>query len=81
ARMYDMQIALRQSAYGGVRAVLIVPRDMLTDEPAPAVAHGIGAAAVPRVDDDGNPIDDERPYRKRRPTSGPPLHSSRSMSP
>ncbi|MGX1796592.1 sensor histidine kinase [Streptomyces albidoflavus] len=81
ARMYDMQIALRQSAYGGVRAVLIVPRDMLTDEPAPAVAHGIGAAAVQRIDDDGNLIADERPYRRRRPTSGPPLHSSRSMSP
>ncbi|MFC7467243.1 sensor histidine kinase [Actinomadura keratinilytica] len=67
ARMYDMQIALRQSAYGGVRAVLIVPRDMLTDEPAPAVAHGIGAAAVQRIDDDGNLIADERPYRRRHP--------------
>lgn len=34
--MYNMQISLRPSAYGGVRAVVVVPRDMLTDEPAPA---------------------------------------------
>ncbi|MGW1023386.1 ATP-binding protein [Streptomyces sp. NPDC002577] len=71
--MYNMQISLRQSAYGGVRAVLIVPRDMLTTAPAPALAHGIGASAVPRVDNDGNPIQElERAPKKRRPTSGPP---------
>ncbi|MBA2946401.1 ATP-binding protein [Streptomyces himalayensis] len=71
--MYGMQVSLRQSAYGGVRAVLIVPRNMLTGAPAPALAHGIGASAVPRVDNDGNPIQElERAPKKRRPTSGPP---------
>ncbi|MCX3063949.1 sensor histidine kinase [Streptomyces beihaiensis] len=69
---YKMQIALRQSAYGGVRAVLIVPREMLSTEPAPGLAHGIGASAVPRVDHNGVPIKEEPRLKKtRRPTTGP----------
>ncbi|MGP4052714.1 sensor histidine kinase [Streptomyces sp. 2A115] len=68
--MYNMQVSLRQSAYGGVRAVLVVPRNMLTEDPAPGLAHGIGAASVPKVDFDGvkGP---ERAEKKRRPTTGP----------
>ncbi|MFJ4714612.1 sensor histidine kinase [Streptomyces sp. NPDC088785] len=70
--MYDMQISLRQSAYGGVRAVLVVPRDMMSSEPAPGLAHGIGATAVPRVDHNGVPIQEEPRLKKtRRPTTGP----------
>ncbi|MBO1331771.1 sensor histidine kinase [Streptomyces sp. VRA16 Mangrove soil] len=70
--MYDMQISLRQSAYGGVRAVLIVPRDMMSTAPAPGLAHGIGATAVPRVDHNGVPIQEEPRLKKtRRPTTGP----------
>ncbi|MFI9820294.1 sensor histidine kinase [Streptomyces sp. NPDC052013] len=64
---YKMQIALRPSAYGGVRAVLVVPKDMLTDEPGVGLAHGIGATSVP------NPVDmlpgPKRAPKKRRPTS------------
>ncbi|MFF2851434.1 sensor histidine kinase [Streptomyces sp. NPDC058001] len=72
SQMYNMQISLRQSAYGGVRAVLIVPRDMLTTGPAPGLAHGIGATAVPRVNDDGSPMEElQRKAKKRRPTTGP----------
>ncbi|WP_445399891.1 ATP-binding protein [Streptomyces sp. LE64] len=72
SQMYDMQVSLRQSAYGGVRAVLIVPRDMLTSGPAPGLAHGIGATAVPRVNDDGSPVQEpQRKAKKRRPTTGP----------
>ncbi|MFD7549932.1 ATP-binding protein [Streptomyces sp. NPDC059578] len=72
SQMYDMQVSLRQSAYGGVRAVLIVPRDMLTSGPAPGVAHGIGATAVPRINDDGTPVQEpQRKAKKRRPTTGP----------
>src|SRR6478609_4945672 len=48
ARMYQLQVSLRQSAYGGVRAVLIVPRDMITTGPAPGIAHGIGATSRPQ---------------------------------
>ncbi|WP_200302752.1 sensor histidine kinase [Streptomyces adelaidensis] len=73
--MYNMQISLRQSAYGGVRAVVVVPRDMLTEEPAPGFAHGIGAASVPTMDTGGV----EAPNRKakrRRPTTGPRIPSS-----
>jgi signal transduction histidine kinase len=69
--MYDMQVSLRQSAYGGVRAVLIAPHDMLTTGPAPGLAHGIGASAVPRLGDDGELITPQ-PSRKRRPTGPVP---------
>ncbi|MFE6961027.1 sensor histidine kinase [Streptomyces sp. NPDC057696] len=72
SQMYDMQIALRQSAYGGVRAVLIVPRIMITTDAAPGLAHGIGASGVPRVNNDGEPIVEEpRKKKLRRPTTGP----------
>lgn len=47
-QMYNLQVSLRQSAYGGVRAVLVVPRDVVTTGPAPGIAHGIGASALPR---------------------------------
>ncbi|MFC8201223.1 sensor histidine kinase [Streptomyces sp. NPDC057298] len=77
--MYDMQVSLRQSAYGGVRAVLVVPRKLLTtEEHAPGLAHGIGAAAVPKVDFDGveGP---KRAEKKRRPTTGPRINVPEGM--
>ncbi|MEU1042062.1 ATP-binding protein [Streptomyces sp. NPDC005907] len=70
SQMYDMQVSLRQSAYGGVRAVLVVPHAMLTTEPAPGLAHGVGAAAVPRMDTGGVEGPARKP-KKRRPTTGP----------
>jgi signal transduction histidine kinase len=75
ATMYHMQVALRQSAYGGVRAVLVVPTNMLTDEPATSFAHGIGAGAVPAIDTDGVKAP-ERTAKRRRPTTGPRVPSS-----
>ncbi|WP_406446685.1 ATP-binding protein [Streptomyces sp. NBC_01613] len=66
-KAYDMQISLRSSAYGGVRAVLVVPRIMMTNDPAPGLAHGVGATAAPKLD-----IGVEGPQRapkRRRPTS------------
>src|SRR5690606_36639378 len=64
---YKMQISLRPSAYGGIRAVLIVQKDMLTDEPGVGLAHGIGATSVPQ------PTDmlpgPKRSPKQRRPTS------------
>ncbi|MFE2426752.1 ATP-binding protein [Streptomyces sp. NPDC059373] len=44
-RAYGFQISLRSSAYGGVRAVLIVPSELITTAPATGIAHGIGAAS------------------------------------
>ena len=64
---FDMKVSLRASAYGGVRAVLVVPSDMLTEEPGVGLAHGIGATAVPhQVDALPGP---QRAPKKRRPTS------------
>lgn len=44
ARAYDFQVSLPPSAYGGVRAVLVVPKEMITTAPVTVRAHGIGAA-------------------------------------
>ncbi|MDX3692901.1 ATP-binding protein [Streptomyces europaeiscabiei] len=73
--MYNMQISLRPSAYGGVRAVVVVPRDMLTEEPAPGLAHGIGAGAV-TIMDNGGVEGPNRKAKRRRPTTGPRIPSS-----
>ncbi|MCL7375443.1 sensor histidine kinase KdpD [Streptomyces sp. 35G-GA-8] len=72
-QMYNLQVSLRQSAYGGVRAVLIVPRDVVTTGPAPGIAHGIGASAGPRGSGAGLPTTDVlRPAdRVPRPVTGP----------
>ncbi|MFF4348324.1 sensor histidine kinase [Streptomyces sp. NPDC001530] len=74
AQMYNMQISLRQSAYGGVRAVLVAPRDMFTTDPAPGLAHGIGASAAAGIDNDGVEGPARKP-KKRRPTTGPRIPS------
>lgn len=76
SQMYNLQVSLRQSAYGGVRAVLIVPREMITTGPAPGLAHGIGASAVPRVNSEGQPIEEAHGIRRKKPrvmTAGPPI--------
>ncbi|WP_434599353.1 ATP-binding protein [Streptomyces sp. A5-4] len=78
SQMYDLQVSLRQSAYGGVRAVLIVPRDVVTTGPAPGIAHGIGASAVPRQGSSGLPSPEtlrvpmRTTARPPRPVAGPP---------
>ncbi|OEV30359.1 ATPase [Streptomyces nanshensis] len=43
AQAYDFQVSLPPSAYGGVRAVLVVPKKLITTAPASGRAHGIGA--------------------------------------
>ncbi|GAA4830685.1 ATP-binding protein [Kitasatospora terrestris] len=45
ARAYGFQVSLRPSAYGGVRAVLIVPQNLITTAPTTSLAHGIGGIA------------------------------------
>ncbi|MFC9428266.1 sensor histidine kinase [Streptomyces sp. NPDC056987] len=72
-QMYHLQVSLRQSAYGGVRAVLIVPRSIVTTGPAPGIAHGIGASALPRGSVSDLPTTDVlRPAnRVPRPVTGP----------
>ncbi|WP_055528003.1 sensor histidine kinase [Streptomyces graminilatus] len=75
---YNMQVSLRQSAYGGVRAILVVPSEMLTSDPAPGLAHGIGATAAPKIEL-GALEGPKRPPKRRRPTTGPRIPASVSM--
>ncbi|WCD85068.1 hypothetical protein KPP03845_101391 [Streptomyces xanthophaeus] len=50
AQAYDFQVSLRSSAYGGVRAVLVIPQDLITTvSAATGVAHGIGTSSGPRT--------------------------------
>ncbi|MFG3103835.1 sensor histidine kinase [Streptomyces sp. NPDC048182] len=65
---YDMDVSLRASAYGGVRAILIVPGKMMTNEPGVGLAHGIGATSIPAPGPDALPGPERKP-KKRRPTS------------
>ncbi|MEV7974688.1 ATP-binding protein [Streptomyces sp. NPDC086519] len=67
-KTYNMDVSLRASAYGGVRAVLIVPSDMMTTDPAPGIAHGIGATGIPQPEL-GALEGPKRPPKRRRPTS------------
>ncbi|MER7106168.1 sensor histidine kinase [Streptomyces sp. NPDC000229] len=49
SQAYGFQVSLRSSAYGGVRAVLVVPQDLITTaSAATGIAHGIGTSSGPR---------------------------------
>ncbi|KOV65854.1 ATPase [Streptomyces sp. MMG1121] len=67
-KFFNMEVSLRASAYGGVRAILIVPRVMTTTEPGVGAAHGIGATGAP-VAALGAVEGPKRPPKRRRPTS------------
>ncbi|WP_179022892.1 ATP-binding protein [Streptomyces sp. IMTB 2501] len=67
-KMFDMEVSLRASAYGGCRAILVVPRVMTTTEPGVGAAHGIGATGTP-MPQLGAVEGPKRPPKKRRPTS------------
>ncbi|MFI9582050.1 sensor histidine kinase [Streptomyces sp. NPDC052236] len=67
SQAYNFQVALRSSAYGGVRAILIIPKDQITTAAsATGLAHGIGTSSGPRPAA-------EMPSELRRPaaTTGP----------
>ncbi|WP_413816070.1 ATP-binding protein [Kitasatospora purpeofusca] len=69
SRAYGFQVSLRPSAYGGVRAVLVVPQELITTAPATGRAHGIGVTGSSGPE----PVDDRRPHTSpppRRPLSG-----------
>ncbi|MER7835838.1 ATP-binding protein [Streptomyces sp. NPDC096040] len=77
-RAYNMQVSLRPSAYGGVRAVLIVPSDMMTTDAAVGKAHGIGATAAPKLEL-GAVEGPKRAPKRRRPTTAPRIPVTVSM--
>ncbi|MFF8955967.1 sensor histidine kinase [Streptomyces sp. NPDC014894] len=63
AQAYGFKVSLRSSAYGGVRAVLVVPKELITTvASATGLAHGIGAASGPRAG--GVPVIQEQPARQ-----------------
>jgi signal transduction histidine kinase len=67
-KAHNMQVSLRASAYGGVRAILVVPSNMMTSDPGVGLAHGIGATSVPKQGP-GALEGPKRAPKKRRPTS------------
>lgn len=71
AQAYGFQVSLRSSAYGGVRAVVIVPQELITTVAgASGLAHGIGATSVPRTTVPAAPPV-PGPDRAQRPATGP----------
>ncbi|MFF3454236.1 sensor histidine kinase [Streptomyces sp. NPDC002730] len=82
AQVYGFQVSLRSSAYGGVRAVLVVPQELITTAAsATGLAHGIGTASGPRPAD--RPLEERLP----RPVTGPmtaddevPIVTERTMT-
>ncbi|WP_399097113.1 sensor histidine kinase [Streptomyces sp. BBFR2] len=71
AQVYNFQVSLRTSAYGGVRAVLIVPQDLITTAPATGRAHGIGASSGPLTARTENPARTVRPAPAPAPAPAP----------
>ncbi|MEV6399027.1 ATP-binding protein [Streptomyces sp. NPDC051907] len=66
SQAYGFQVSLRSSAYGGVRAVLVVPQALITTaSAATGLAHGIGASSGPR------PAGSLAVERPARPATGP----------
>ncbi|TQK44628.1 histidine kinase/DNA gyrase B/HSP90-like ATPase [Streptomyces sp. SLBN-118] len=62
SQVYGFQVSLRSSAYGGVRAVLVVPQALITTaSSATGLAHGIGASSGPRAT---GTITEQRPSRQ-----------------
>ncbi|UGY94450.1 sensor histidine kinase [Streptomyces gobiensis] len=78
SQAYNFQVSLRPSAYGGVRAVLVVPQDLITTAPATGRAHGIGASsgprpakAVPQSQSQPQSQPQPQPQPQRQPVSAP----------
>lgn len=66
AQAYGFTVSLRPSAYGGVRAVVVVPKDLITTvASATGLAHGIGTSSGPR------PGDPTTQQPSPRPITGP----------
>ncbi|MER7842493.1 ATP-binding protein [Kitasatospora sp. NPDC096077] len=72
---YGFQVSLRRSAYGGVRAVLVVPQELLTTAPPTGRAHGIGAFSGPRPlpANSARHAAPARPWGSRTAPAGGPL--------
>ncbi|MEW2081238.1 ATP-binding protein [Streptomyces sp. NPDC005283] len=82
AQVYGFQVSLRSSAYGGVRAVLVVPQELITTAAsATGLAHGIGTASGPRPADRLTEEPPPRPVTGPRPGDDEvPIVTERTMT-
>ncbi|MEU2391475.1 ATP-binding protein [Streptomyces sp. NPDC007369] len=72
AQSYGLQVSLRSSAYGGVRAVVVVPQHLVTTaSAATGVAHGIGSSSGPRATPPAREYPTEPAVPRRVPVPGP----------
>ncbi|MFF4579721.1 sensor histidine kinase [Streptomyces sp. NPDC001373] len=72
AQAYGFQVSLRSSAYGGVRAVLVVPQGLITTvSAATGLAHGIGTSSGPRAAALPARADGASGSPRPRPATGP----------
>ncbi|WP_405680339.1 ATP-binding protein [Streptomyces sp. NBC_00868] len=74
SQAYDFRVSLRSSAYGGVRAVLVIPQELITTvSTATGVAHGIGTSSGPRaaLEPTAAPPQPSQPAQPPRPATGP----------
>ncbi|WP_407547859.1 ATP-binding protein [Streptomyces sp. Pv4-95] len=75
---FGLQVSLRNSAYGGVRVVLVVPQQLITSAAeASGVAHGIGTFSGPRAASQpgqaASPRPTPKPQAVRRADDAPPV--------
>lgn len=77
ARMNNFQISLRPSAYGGVRAVLVVPKDVIAPLPANSLIPGIRTPMPGPMPMMAGPVDEE-PMVVQRNANGLPQRVRRS---
>ncbi len=91
ARKYDLQVSYRPSARGGVGVVVMIPRQLITEEPRlspqlPArrgelVSAGRHAGAPTPVTDDAGPIAADQPFELARRQPGQTLAAQTANRP
>ncbi|UQW99517.1 ATP-binding protein [Streptomyces sp. RerS4] len=81
AQSYALQVSLRSSAYGGVRAVVIVPQHLVTTAAAATgLAHGIGSSSGPRAAPAAREHPAERPAAAVVPRPAPAPRAGRDAA-
>lgn len=78
AHEHGIDVELRTSAYGGVRAVVLVPRRLITTVPQPSPAKK-NAPRVPRPAMNDDPV--AKPAEVRRTVNGLPQRERQSAAP
>ncbi|KDA43214.1 ATP-binding protein [Frankia sp. BMG5.23] len=72
AQTHRFQVSLRPSAYGGVRAVLIIPRDLATAVPLSAASPGAAVRPNPNTPMPAIALESEEPQRIKINNNGLP---------